>query len=178
MTTTDKPRILTESALWLKEDNAHFHRSAGGLLALTVNEADGTTREYERVIVLRTFPLTSPDELLSVREPRGARAEIGMIRHIGDLDEESEELVHEELAARYFIPQILRVHSVHRRGIIYIDADTDLGRRTMMLQNASSGFRTLDGGRVIITDAEGNNYEIPDPAALDKASYRKIEVFL
>ena len=176
--TTDNSRILTASALWLKEENARFSRSQGGLLSLTVTDEDGTRREYERVIVLRTFPLTSPDELLSVREPRGARAEIGMIRHIGDLDEESEELVHAELAARYFIPRITHIHSVHRRGTLYIDADTDLGRRTLMLQNVFGGFRTLDGGRVIITDAEGNNYEIPDPQALDKASYRKIEVFL
>lgn len=163
--------------LWLKEENAVFSRSAGGLLALTVKTPEGEVY-YERVIVLRAFPLTSPDALLSVRQPRGERREIGMIRHIGDLDEGSEELVRQELSSRYFIPRIERIHSLHRRGALYIDAETDLGRRTLMLRNDTSAIRTLLGGRVILTDMEGNNYEIPDPEALDKASYRRIETYL
>ncbi len=162
----------------LDASNTHFCRSEGGLLALDVTEPDGTVRHYDRVIVLRPFPLTHPDSFLSVREPKGERKEIGMIRHIHDLDEASEELVTEELRRRYFIPKILKIDRLYRRGAVYISADTDVGHRTILLRDDVSGIRLLDGGRVLLTDMDGNSYEIPDPMALDKVSYRKIEIFL
>lgn len=162
---------------YLSAENARFHPSEGGLLALTLSE-DGREHTYERVAVFRSFPLTNPDAYLSVREPTGAKTEIGMIRTLSELDERSEELVRAELATRYFVPTVTAIHSLHRRGALYFDLETDLGRRTVMLRDDMSGIRVLDGGRVFMTDMEGNNYEIPDPRALDKASYRRIEIYL
>ena len=78
-----------------------------------------------------------------------------------------------------FVPHITKIHSLHRRrGVIYIDAETDLGRRRIALRDGLHSVRILDCGRVLFTDVDGNTLEIPDPGALDKASYRKIEVFL
>ena len=168
---------MHDTTLYLTGENARFYASEGGLLSLTVKNEKGE-HEYERVIVLRAFPLTAPEEYLSVRDPKDTKQEIGMIRNIADLDEASEELVREELEARYFVPTITRIHSLHRRGTLYFDVETDRGRRTIMLRDDISGIRVLDGGCVFMTDLEGNNYKIPDPAALDKASYRKIEIYL
>ena len=168
---------MHDTTLYLTGENARFHASEGGLLSLTVKNEKGE-HEYERVIVLRAFPLTAPEEYLSVRDPKDTKQEIGMIRNIADLDEASEELVREELETRYFVPTITRIHSLHRRGTLYFDVETDRGRRTIMLRDDISGIRVLDGGCVFMTDLEGNNYKIPDPAALDKASYRKIEIYL
>ncbi len=170
----------TESADWfrLTRENARFLRSAGGLLALEYQNEAGETVKEDRVIVLRSFPLSSPDRFLSVRRPETGQPEIGMINEIGDLDEESEALVSEELARRYFIPTIRHIVSLHRKGVIYIKADTDIGRRLLRLRDTASSFRTLEDGRVILNDLDGSCYEIPDPQALDRASYRKIEIFL
>ena len=168
---------MHDKTLYLTSENARFHPSEGGLLALTV-KAERGEHEYERVIVLRAFPLSAPNAYLSVRDPKDTKQEIGMIRDIADLDEASEELVRRELDERYFLPTITKIHSLHRRGALYFDVETDLGRRTLMLRDDISGIRVLDGGCVFMTDLEGNNYKIPDPTALDKASYRKIEIYL
>lgn len=168
---------IHDTTLYLTSENARFYASEGGLLSLCIRNEKGK-HEHERVIVLRAFPLTAPDGYLSVRDPRDSRREIGMIRAISDLDEASEELVRGELEARYFVPTITKIHSLHRRGTLYFDVDTDRGRRTLMLRDDISGIRVLDGGGVFMTDLEGNNYKIPDPTALDKASYRKIEIYL
>ena len=37
---------------------------------------------------------------------------------------------------------------------------------------------TLEDGRVFMYDIDGNCFTIPDPKALDKHSYRKVEVYL
>ena len=36
----------------------------------------------------------------------------------------------------------------------------------------------IDDKRVIILDVDGNRFEIPDVSALDRRSYRKIELYL
>lgn len=167
-----------ESIFYLNAENAAFYRSRGGLLAMDLTAEDGSVKQYDRVIVLRAFPLTNPDEFLSVREATPEKKEIGMIRSIGDLSEQSEELVSAELSRRYYIPKIEKILAVHQRGAIYFITETDVGKKTIMLRDSTAAIRTLDDGRVIITDLDGSCYEITDPKALDKASYRKIEIYL
>lgn len=162
---------------YLSRENVRFHASPGGLLAMTLTDERGE-REYDRVIVLRSFPITSPDEFLSVREPKEGRQEIGMIRRLSDLDEASEALVLDELSRRYFVPKILKIHSLRRRGAVYVDAETDVGRRLFLLRDDISGIRLAEDGRVFLTDLEGNCYVIEDPSRLDRASYRRISIFL
>ncbi len=154
-----------------------FSPSRGGLLSMTLYDKEGE-HHYDRVIVLRAFPLTAPDEFLSVREPMGKREELFMIRRLSDLDEQSARLVAEELASRYYIPKITRIYSLHRRRMIFLDAETDLGRRKITMQGHVGAVRLLEDGRVLLSDLDGNLYEIPDPRALSKADYRKIEVLL
>ena len=169
----------TAPSPYLDPEGLRFHRSRGNLLALTLTTPEGEEVSYDRVIVLRAFPLTAPDEYLSVREPIEGKHEIGMLRSLAALDEESERLVREELEGRYFLPLITRIHSLHRRrGIIYLDVDTEHGRRKLTLRDGLNSVRVLDCGRVLFTDVDGNTLEIPDPRALDKPSYRRIEVFL
>lgn len=177
MKTLEAKASVTEELVYLTRETAQFSRSAGGLLSLTLT-AGRSERHFDRVIVLRAFPLTSPFEFLSVRDARDTARELGLIRSVGDLDEESEHLVRRELENRYFIPAILRIHAVHRKGAIFVDAETEIGRRTFMFRPDGTAIRTLDGGCVIISDMEGNTYRIPDPGALDKASYRRIEIYL
>ena len=164
-------------SFYLDAASLSFHRSPGGLLSLTVREGDGVTT-YDRVIVLRAFPLTSPDEHLSVRLPDGDRREIGMLRRLSDLDEASEQLVRAELTTRSFLPRITRVLSFHRRRAVYMDVECDLGRRRITMRDDVGAVRYLEDGRILFTDIDGTSYELRDPKRLDKASYRRIEVFL
>ncbi|MBQ2805506.1 MAG: DUF1854 domain-containing protein, partial [Clostridia bacterium] len=39
-------------------------------------------------------------------------------------------------------------------------------------------FRTLEDGRVFMYDIDGNCFCVTDPDALDKASRKKIEIYL
>ena len=157
--------------------SVRFSPSRGGLLSMTLTDEEGE-HVFDRVIVLRAVPLTSPDEFLSVREPTGGREELYMIRRLSELDEESARLVSEELASRYYIPRITRIYSLHRRRMFFLDAETDLGRRKITMQGHAGAVRLLEDGRVLLSDLDGNLYEIPDPKALSKADYRKIEVLL
>ena len=141
------------------------------------------TEHFERIVIFRCFPVTNPDEFLSVREPdskkMGRGKEIGMIRFMKDFPEEQQKLFLEELDRRYFSPEIKKILSVKDKfGYTYWDAETDAGNMTFILNNPFSNIRTLEDGRVFIHDIDGNSFQIQDPSKLDPNSYKKIEIYV
>lgn len=163
--------------------NARFYRSKGNLISLELTVEGKETEIFERVVILRSFPVTNPDEFLSVREPdtkkKGRGKEIGMIRRMSDFDEATSMLFLEELDRRYFSPQLLRIISCKEKfGYTYWDAETTAGHVTFILNNPFYNIRVLEDGRIFINDIDGNSFEIPDPKQLDPASFRKIEIYL
>ena len=167
----------------LTPQNATFSLSPGGLLSLTLTKDDGTTEEFERVIPVRAFPITDPDAFICIREPdtrkKGRGEEIGMIEALADFDEMAQRLILQELDRRYFTPVIKKIHSLHEKyGYLYFDVTTDAGRSEFVMANPSGSFRTLEDGRVFMYDIDGNCFCVQACDALDKASLKKIEIYL
>ncbi len=174
---------VEQPSVRLLPENAKFSRSKGGLISLELKRENGTVDAFERVIILRAFPVTNPNEFLSVREPdsrkMGRAKEIGMIRYMSDFDEETGRLFLEELDRRYFSPQLTKINSVKDKfGYLYWEAETSAGHVTFIMNNPFSNIRVLQDGRIIMSDIDGNMFEISDPKKLDQASYRKIEIYL
>lgn len=167
----------------LTPENASFSLSVGGLLSLTVTKEDGTTEEFERVIPVRAFPITDPDAFICIREPdtkkKGRGGEIGMIESLADFDETAQRLILQELDRRYFTPAIKKIHSLHEKfGYLYFDVTTDAGRSEFIMANPTNSFRTLEDGRIFMYDIDGNCFCVQNPESLDKASLKKIEIYL
>lgn len=167
----------------LTPKNAKFYRSEGGLISLKLNVEGKEEEIFERIIMFRCFPVTNPDEFLSVREPdtkkMGRGKEIGMIRYMKDFPVEDQKLFLEELDRRYFMPEITKIHSVKEKfGYTYWDAETTSGNMTFILNNPFSNIRSLEDGRVFINDLDGNTFQITNPDKLDANSYKKIEVYI
>ena len=167
----------------LTPDNCRFFRSEGGLISMELTVPDKEAETFERIVVLRSFPISNPDEYISIREPstrrRGNGAEIGLIRDMRHFDEETVKLLNEELDRRYFTPELLKIYSLKEKfGYLYCEAETSAGRITFVLNNPYSNFRTLEDHRVLISDIDGNAFMIRDPEHFDKASLKKIEIYL
>ena len=64
---------------FLNRDNAVFARTAGGFVSLKTKE-----KEYDRVGVYLTFPLTNPEEFISIREADEKAKEIGLVEKLSD----------------------------------------------------------------------------------------------
>lgn len=170
-------------SILLTKENAKFRRSGGGLISLDIINAKGEPETFERVVILRSFPVTNPDEFLSVREPdskkQGRGNEIGMIRYMKDFDGETQKLFADELDRRYFTPEIKKINSVKDKfGYLYWDVATTAGNITFVLNNPFSNIRVLEDGRILINDIDGNVFEILEPEKLDSSSLKKIEIYL
>lgn len=167
----------------LTPENAEFIRSEGGLVSLKLKNDDGSIEFFERVLPIRSFPITDPDEFIAIREPdskdKGKGDEIGMIRKLSDFDKAAQELLGEELQRRYFTPQLSKIYSVKDKfGYSYWEVQTSAGKISFVMNNPSSNIRTLEDGRVFIHDIDGNCFEITEPEKLDKASFRHIEIYM
>ena len=183
---TDDGDLILENervSIPLTPENAKFSRSGGGLITLDITNDKGEPEHFERVVILRSFPVTNPNEFLSVREPdskkQGRGKEIGMIRHMSDFDEATQKLFEEELDRRYFTPELQKITSVKDKfGYLYWDVLTTAGHVTFVLNNPFSNIRILEDGRILINDIDGNVFQISDPKKLDPASLKKIEIYL
>ena len=164
-------------------ENSWFSPSEGGLISLKIINAEGEEETFERVVIRRSFPVTAPDEFLSVREPdtrlKGRGSEIGMIRNLNIFDKATVALINAELDIRYFTPVIKKITSAKEKfGYNYWEADTSAGKVSIVLNNPFSNIRVLEDGRIYIFDMDGNCFLIPDPAKLDRQSFRAIEIYI
>ena len=167
----------------LTPENARFSHSAGNLIALELTKENGETEYFERVIIRRSFPITAPEEFLSVREPdtraNGSGSEIGMIRMLSLFDKETIELISHELSVRYFMPEILRITSSHEKyGAQYWELETSAGHISTVLNRPHVNIRELEDHRIFVTDMNGNCFFISDIQNMDRYTRRVLEMYL
>ena len=170
-------------SLELTPENAVFTRSAGNLISLEVTQPSGKVEFFERIVPVRAFPITDPDHFIAIREPDtqlgGRGAEIGMIETLDIFPAEAAALITDELGRRYFTPSIKKIHGFREKfGYCYWDVSTTAGRVEFIMNNPTSNIRTLEDGRVFMYDIDGNCFTIDNPKALDKHSYKKLEIYL
>lgn len=167
-----RERSLEEikKTVWLTPENASFERREG-LLWLTL---DG---KETRVSLRRDFPFEELWSYISVLNAE--EEEVGMIRSLDLFEGETETLLRDELERRYYSPVILHIHSLKERyGFSYWKVETAEGEMEFTLHDTYKSLIHIDAKRVIILDVDGNRFEIPDVSALDRRSYRKIELYL
>ena len=170
-------------SITMTPENSWFSLSAGGLISLKIINAEGNEEFFERVVIRRSFPVTAPDEFLSVREPdsriKGRGTEIGMIRNVNIFDKDTVKLINDELEVRYFTPEIKKITSAKEKfGYTYWEAETTAGNASIVMNNPFSNIRVLEDMRIFISDMDGNCFVIPDPSKLDKLSYKYIEIYI
>ncbi|WP_444814811.1 cyanophycin metabolism-associated DUF1854 family protein [Variovorax davisae] len=152
--------------------NIELERDGFGQLVLT--DAEG--QRHAGVVPVRAFPLTAPDDGLSLVGPDGR--ELLWIDRLDQLPDGARALLGEELAPRDFAPVLQRLHKVSSFGVPSIwTVSTDRGETSFVLK-AEEDIRRLEGGALLIASAHGVQFRIPDVKALDRGSRKLLERFL
>jgi len=165
----------------LPADELSFSLSENGFVCLKYNG-----NEYKQVILARIMPFTKPYNYISVMDKE--RNEIGIVKDIYELNSESADIVKTELNRRYYCKQVISIISAKfKMGYLYIDAEMKNGNETIAINDTSKNIRQLAqevgteklaSGRILITDVDGNRYEIKDLSKMDKKSQRAIIPYL
>lgn len=124
--------------------------------------------EFIDQVPRRVFPLTGKAEYVSILNCEGK--ETVMLTKLNLLDRQSREALETALARMYYVATITRVDSiVEKMGVSRWEALTDRGYARFEVIDTES-IRKFKGGRVVLVDADGNRFEIPNTEDLDPHS--------
>ena len=155
-----QPRTESDRPAFLDPRQVRFTRQ-GPVLRLADSGREVTLR--------RAFPLTRPDEYVSVRDDNGR--EIGLLRDLAGLEPASRRLAAEELARRYLVTRLLRIVSARERfGVVDWEAETDRGRRRFTTRDLRDNVLRPAPGHYVFTDVDGNRYSVLNLGKLDSSS--------
>ena len=162
---------------YFTQENCIF-TDGGGYLKLRVLAEDGAEeKEYGRVYLHRMFPFEEPERFISVLDSE--KNELGVIEDLQQLNIRTQEILRAELKRKYYMQTILSIDRLKDRyGFTYWDVTTPEGKCNFTLQDTQRSIVKIGEDRLMITDIDGNRYEIPYISKLDRASYKKIELYL
>ena len=126
--------------------------------------------------IIKAFPLTMPWRYIILIDENDQ--EIGVIKAIKDLDESSRRILVEQLEKIYFIPKITKIHQIKEEfGVLLWETETNKGPRRFEVTSRRD-IKKIGKRRIIIKDADGNLYDIPDYARLDQRSKVLLETVI
>jgi hypothetical protein len=146
-----------------------------GTLRLTI--ADGRDRSYHAVKLYQAAPLSRPGRYLVVQNGKGE--EIVLVDALSDLLPESRSVAEEELRRRYLTARVISITNVRTEfGVTYWHVDTDRGERDFVIQSLSESCQWLTDDHLLLTDVDGNRFEIASRSALDPVSRDRLAAVL
>jgi Domain of unknown function (DUF1854) len=141
---------------------------------LVLTDAGGI--EHRRVRVVRLFPLSDATHWISLCDARGR--ELAAVEDVAALPDETRELLLGELASQEFRPVIRRIVAISARTTpSEWHVETDRGP-TRFLLGSDDDVRPHGPHGLLIIDAHGIHYFIPDIRQLDSASRRYLNQML
>ncbi|MDD4124794.1 MAG: DUF1854 domain-containing protein [Eubacteriales bacterium] len=176
--------------VYLTPENAKFYETDNGFPCVnafipmvkkddldTSSSEEPVWQDLSRVFFHRAFPYDSADTFISVTDKDGN--EYGVIKSLGDFDGKGRDIIEKELKRKYFTPVIQKIFSLKERfGYSYWETETNHGRMSFAMHDTFRNIAKVSESRLVLTDVDGNRFEIPDVMALDRKSFRKIELYL
>lgn len=158
---------------YITPENSSFKLTPNGFVVAKLDN----TESFDRVFLSRAFPHDLPDEFISVSDSE--QNELGIIRNVNDFGEETAKIIKSELEKKYFSAKILKILNVEEKfGNSTWAVETPQGMRVMTLKDTFKSIIRIGDDRAVIIDEDANRYEIESLSKLDKASFRRIELYL
>lgn len=134
---------------------------------------DANGLRHENVRPARLFPLTDPQHWIALVGENGR--EVACVEDLSTLEDDQRQILTDALAKREFVPVIKCIRQITRATDGHDwHVETDRGPTVFRLETDES-IQSLGGSRLVIFDKAGTRYLIPDVAALDRDSRRKLE---
>ena len=124
---------------------------------------------------LRLYDIAS----IGIGTPGSVNKEIGMIEKLSLLKPDQQEMIREQIKLRYLIPVITKVLDVKDEyGYAYWHAQTNFGVCRFTTRMSGNAVVSLSDSRLMVTDIDGNRYEIPDFYQLSVMERKKLDLFI
>ena len=133
-------------------------------------------QEHIDVRPVRCFPISRPEQWISLCDAEGH--ELVCVEDSAALSAGIRDLLEEELARYEFVPILERIVKISDEAeYARWEVETDRGPTSFRI-NSEDAVRKLDARRVMIVDACGTRYLIPNVGALDRADRRLLDHYI
>lgn len=158
-----------------RADSGDGDTTAGGVLRLLEGRGDTVKvamghRCYLEVPLVRSFPVSKPDECIALRDPSGR--EIGVLTSLATLDAASRQATDRALSLCYFVRRMLRTYDPREIsesgavGALRWVGDTDRGATAREVSQPTEQIRVLPGGRVLFLSGVASDFTSTRSAVL------------
>ena len=171
-TASDSPLVFRPSPHLAAVPRFSLERDAWGELVYIA--ADGS--RVSSVVPIPLFPISAPDAWVSLRGPDGE--ELACIEDPTTLPLDVQQLLTDELSRREFVPIIHRIVRVSGNSEpCEWQVETDRGPTRFVLKSEED-VRRIGDHQILVVDAHGTRYQIPDLKAVDPKTRRIIEWYV
>jgi hypothetical protein len=132
--------------------------------------------KFPNVAPVALFPISEPESWISIRSADGT--ELACIQDPRTLPADIWQLLKEDLSRREFVPNIQRIVRVSgNTEPCEWQVETDRGPTQFVLKSEED-VRRIGDHEILILDAHGTRYHIPDVTAVDVKSRRIVEWYV
>ena len=127
---------------------------------------------YRAIHAVRAFPISSPEEYISLRYPDefGVEREIGVIVNLSTFPDDSKDLIRESLSRHYFEFHVSRITQIDFKfNLLFFQVETTVGPRQFQMRWSVDRAHDYGEHSKILLDVFDNRYMIPDLRDLPKA---------
>jgi ATP-binding cassette subfamily B protein len=129
---------------------------------------------------VRAFPASHPRSFLSLRrrEPSGREVEVGMLAALEHWPTATQADIDRLLARRYLLRRIEEIRQLRTSGNrLTFAVETQSGPARFQLEKPGEGFQPFGKRGLLLVDAVGNYYVIPDRDRLPKHQQRLLTLY-
>ena len=135
-------------------------------------------RSWPTVVPRWASPLKYPERYLALLDAKGHEI-VTIADPQKDLDEPNRSTVLKEVRRRYLTATVESVVTVKGEwGATYWVVETDRGRREFVTQSLQENAQWLGPAHIVLTDVDGNRFELKNIEQLDERSRRLIHSIL
>ena len=88
-------------------------------------------------------------------------------------------MLEEQKALRYFTPVIQKIHSIkEENGFSYWDTETDRGACRFTVRMGGGSVYAIGKDRYLVTDLDGNRFEIPELGRMSARELKMLDLFV
>lgn len=157
---------------YLTPENCSFNVTETGFIRVKIEGG-----EEIGAYLYRAFPHDLLDRYVSVMDEE--KNELGIIEDLSVFDEKTASALRGDLERRYYIPKIREICALEEKfGNSFWHIKTDAGEKVITINDTFKSIIRIGEDRAIVSDEDGNRYEIESFEALDRKSLRRIELFL
>ena len=160
---------------WLEPGAAAIEGDVQGRLRVTIQG-----ERIDGVYAVRAFPTVYARQYLSLRRRESSQreSEVGLIDSLDRWPPATQQAIDRSLRRRYLLRSIREIRQLRTsENVLALSVSTDGGPAAILLEKPGEGSQPFGRNGLLLTDATGNYFVIPDRTALPKRQQRLLTLY-